>query len=81
MLKILDHPTEHMSRVEMHKKYKGYAFIVIDTQDEHDNNGVSLPCSGKVYRASNGVVEDLTTLSGFESAVGVSASEDVSKAL
>lgn len=29
-----------------------------------------------VYRASNGVVEDLTTLSGFESAVGVSASED-----
>ena len=46
MLKILDHPTEHMSRVEMHKKYKGYAFIVIDTQDEHDKNGVSLPCSG-----------------------------------
>ena len=34
-----------------------------------------------VYRASNGVVEDLTTLSGFESAVGVSASEDESKAL
>lgn len=29
-----------------------------------------------VYRASNGVVEDLTALSGFESAVGVSASED-----
>lgn len=33
MLKILDHPTEHMSRVEMHKRYKGYAFIVVDTQE------------------------------------------------
>lgn len=48
MLKILDHPTEHMSKVEMHKRYKGYAFIVVDTQDEHDKNGVLLPCSGKV---------------------------------
>lgn len=53
MLKILDHPTEHMSRVEMHKRYKGYAFIVVDTQDEHDKNGVSLPCSGKVYAVSD----------------------------
>lgn len=53
MLKILDHLTEHMSRVEMHKRYKGYAFIVVDTQDEHDKNGVSLPCSGKVYAVSD----------------------------
>ena len=53
MLKILDHPTEHMSRVEMHKRYKGYAFIVVDTQDEYDKNGVSLPCSGKVYAISD----------------------------
>ena len=37
----------------MHKRYKGYAFIVVDTQDEHDKNGVSLPCSGKVYTVSD----------------------------
>ena len=49
MFKVLDKPTERMSRVEMHKLFKDEGFIILNPSTEFSKDGIAIPSIGSIY--------------------------------